>query len=44
MLGKPDVETKEAISYRFDPGFGGWDYQFKTQDGKVTGVEIKGLD
>lgn len=39
------AETPDSsLSYRFDSGFGGWDYILHFQGGRVTRLEQQGID
>lgn len=39
------AETPDSsLCYRFDSGFGGWDYVLHFQDGHVTRLEQQGID
>ena len=32
------------LTYRFDSGFGGWEYVIEFRDGRVSAVRERGLD
>jgi len=43
-FGKPDAETKDSLTYRFDTGYGGWDFEFKIRSKKVSELVRKSVD
>lgn len=44
VIGTPDWERQDAIGYRFDTGWGGWEWTFVLKDQVVRQVQRTGLD
>lgn len=44
IVGDPGEKDNEVVSYRFDSGLGGLEYQFKVKEGVIRSVLVIGLD
>ena len=44
QLGKPDLEDLKSISYRFEAGYGGWDWVLEHDGAKVVSVSRRGVN
>ncbi len=44
QLGKPDAEDLKSISYRFEAGYGGWDWVIEHDGAKVVSVTRRGVN
>lgn len=44
LLGRPDAETETSISYRFEAGYGGWDWVLDHDGRNVLGFTRKGVN
>lgn len=44
VLGTPDAETSISISYRFEAGFGGWDWILNHDGKNILGFSRNGVD
>lgn len=43
-FGKPDIEIENVVTYRFDTGLSGSDFNFEMRSGKVTAFKRTGLE
>ena len=48
LLGAPSEKMKDAwvetLDYRFDSGFGGWEYSLSLRGDRVFKIEVVGID
>jgi len=44
LLGRPDAETDTSIAYRFEAGFGGWDWVLEHNGKNVLSFTRKGVN
>ncbi|GMR13183.1 MAG: hypothetical protein BMS9Abin29_1385 [Gemmatimonadota bacterium] len=44
IVGTPTESTPDTLLYRFDSGFGGWEWIFALASDRVTGVEKRSLE
>lgn len=44
VVGKPDWEKADSIGYRFDTGWGGWEWTLNIEAHKVSDIKRSGLD
>ena len=44
LLGRPDEETDTSIAYRFEAGFGGWDWVLEHDGKNVLSFSRKGVN
>jgi hypothetical protein len=44
VLGRPDTEEANSISYLFDAGFGGWVWKLRHEGTKILAVEMRGTN
>ncbi len=44
IVGTPTESTPDVLLYRFDSGFGGWEWLFALASARVTSVEKRSLE
>lgn len=44
LIGQPDAETDTSLSYRFEAGFGGWDWVLEHDGKNILGFTRKGIN